>query len=466
MVFDVRSTELEAETPKRDVQISMAGSKVYHQGFKPTASDVKAIPESGGDVSGFLNVTGQNDRQYRITRSGLDYTGEFVATDQGVFIRRRNTDGELRSLGVRPDGDAAYYDGQWRRLYHENFKPTAADVGALPITGGVINGSLEYKTKNISEANFDFNDLKDCGSYNIVNVSNSENGPPISHCVLTVTGSTELNYVFQSAIERTSDKWFIRTYHRSNDLWSDWAPVYTGSNKPTAADVKARSDTWVPAWGEVTGKPSTFPPSTHTHPELEGSKISVDAPHDNPKKGDVYFLRDYCKDWTALPKGLSTGITERSIHSLVASGDVILGGMDSGSLSMSKDKGRTWYIMIGIPTGSQTVNALVASEGVFVAGMDSGYATTGKEDGAWEALPRGLNSGAITSSINALAASEGVFVAGMSLGYASISEDWGRTWEALPQGLNSGALTSSINALAASEGVLCSWYEFRLCLNQ
>lgn len=33
----------------------------------------------------------------------------------------------------------------------------------------------------------------------------------------------------------------------------------------TAAQAGARPNTWVPAWGDVTGKPGTFPPSGHTH---------------------------------------------------------------------------------------------------------------------------------------------------------------------------------------------------------
>lgn len=32
-----------------------------------------------------------------------------------------------------------------------------------------------------------------------------------------------------------------------------------------AGDVGARPNTWVPAWGDVTGKPGTFPPSGHNH---------------------------------------------------------------------------------------------------------------------------------------------------------------------------------------------------------
>lgn len=33
----------------------------------------------------------------------------------------------------------------------------------------------------------------------------------------------------------------------------------------TAVQVGARADTWVPSWGEVSGKPGTFPPSGHNH---------------------------------------------------------------------------------------------------------------------------------------------------------------------------------------------------------
>ena len=131
--------------------------------------------------------------------------------------------------------------------------------------------------------------------------------------------------------------------------------------------------------------------------------------------------------------------------------------MSLGYASISEDWGRTWEALPqGLNSGALTssINALAASEGVFVAGMSLGYASISEDWGrTWEALPQGLNSGYTSASIRSLVASGSVFVAGMSLGYASISEDWGRTWEALPRGLNSGAITSSINALAASEGV-------------
>ena len=153
------------DAKKLTVQISGSSTRhpVYHEGNKPTPADIGAVAASEGEVARYLNVTG-TDRQYRISSSSVDYSGEFVVTTNGVFIRKRNPDGsDSRSIGIRPDGSAAAYDGAWRKIYHENFKPTAADVGARP-------------------------------------------------------------------------------------------------------------DSWYPAWNDVTGKPSTYPPSTHTHDYVPNSR--------------------------------------------------------------------------------------------------------------------------------------------------------------------------------------------------
>jgi len=42
-----------------------------------------------------------------------------------------------------------------------------------------------------------------------------------------------------------------------------------------ASDVHARPDTYVPAWTEVTGKPSTFTPSAHTHAQSDVTGLST-----------------------------------------------------------------------------------------------------------------------------------------------------------------------------------------------
>lgn len=51
----------------------------------------------------------------------------------------------------------------------------------------------------------------------------------------------------------------------------------TGAVVLDAADVGARSDTYVPAWTEVTAKPATFPPDTHTHDDRYYTEAEVDT---------------------------------------------------------------------------------------------------------------------------------------------------------------------------------------------
>lgn len=57
--------------------------------------------------------------------------------------------------------------------------------------------------------------------------------------------------------------------------------VHTGSkNNPhgvTAAQTGARPSTWLPAWGDVTGKPVTFPPDAHTHDDRYYTETEVDG---------------------------------------------------------------------------------------------------------------------------------------------------------------------------------------------
>lgn len=55
-----------------------------------------------------------------------------------------------------------------------------------------------------------------------------------------------------------------------------------------------RGDTWVPSWGEVTGKPSTFAPSSHTHSEYvkynpDGDGVVISYSDSNPTINGKYI---------------------------------------------------------------------------------------------------------------------------------------------------------------------------------
>ncbi|WP_421210994.1 phage tail protein [Aeromonas enteropelogenes] len=79
-----------------------------------------------------------------------------------------------------------------------------------------------------------------------------------------------------------------RNWRKSTEDWDDnWREAYDTGHKPTPADIGAapavHAHPWEqvtnppvpatrwPAWGEVTDKPPTMPPSTHTHPAAQGN---------------------------------------------------------------------------------------------------------------------------------------------------------------------------------------------------
>jgi hypothetical protein len=64
------------------------------------------------------------------------------------------------------------------------------------------------------------------------------------------------------------------TRYRSSGTWSGWTRMYSSTDKPTPADIGALGATAkaesaktadAVAWDNVTGRPSTFAPSSHTH---------------------------------------------------------------------------------------------------------------------------------------------------------------------------------------------------------
>ena len=132
--------------------------KIYHEGDKPTPEDIGALSNDGGDIYGYVNVTGLSDRQYRITNPSVDFIGEFAVTTTAVLVRRRNPDGQNRSIGILADGTAVVFDGLWQKIYHEGHKPTSTDVGLGEVVNAeqvrlVGNNRLQDATSFIIDGN-------------------------------------------------------------------------------------------------------------------------------------------------------------------------------------------------------------------------------------------------------------------------------------------------------------------------
>ena len=225
-VFDVRSDELGANTPRLGIHINLAGNKVYHQGFKPTASDVGALPISGGELIGNVSLPKNN---VGIT----DSNGKrLLACPDSINCQVGQQDSHtyVTLHGKTATAFRVYYDGGAKNIYHTGNKPTASDVGARPAdwlpTWDNVSGKPTTATRwpqwgEVTEKPSSF--------------------PPSSH---------------EHAWDQVTGK-----------------PT-TATRWPKFDEVTERPSTYPPSshshsWESITEKPSTFPPSSHSHSDYE-----------------------------------------------------------------------------------------------------------------------------------------------------------------------------------------------------
>lgn len=138
----------------------MGWNYVYHTGFKPTAADVGAVPQartintkpltsdvvlSAADV-GAVNkagdaMTGSLEVRTKVVLRDADGIAKAtfgIGSDSDIFIHNAISE---KYLQLKEDGSLQYSNN---RIYHEGFKPTAADVGAVSKAGDTMTGGLTF----------------------------------------------------------------------------------------------------------------------------------------------------------------------------------------------------------------------------------------------------------------------------------------------------------------------------------
>lgn len=189
------------------------------------------------------------------------------------------------------------------RVYSPVNKPTAADIGAaasshthsyLPLGGGTLTGNLTLVKKAVNPS-FGTSIAGNSSAENlspglsIIDTNTTDNGYAYPYGTVLNVNAGSLARQYQLLINN-SGHFSIRSSHTNNqseNKWGPWYKVYTELDKPTAADVGARPSSWVPAWGDVTGKPSTFAPiigtasnqaaaGNHTHDSISGTQVTAD----------------------------------------------------------------------------------------------------------------------------------------------------------------------------------------------
>lgn len=139
---------------------------VYHEGFKPTAADVGAAPSGYGlgeafsgelvgskdldtfKYNGFRTYNQDSGDMHGPTHYGtcmdfghigngtsfIGWAGQMFLGNNGTLYTRVNKN------------PGSFEESHWNTVYTYQNKPTAADVGALPLTGGVMDGPIQLQS--------------------------------------------------------------------------------------------------------------------------------------------------------------------------------------------------------------------------------------------------------------------------------------------------------------------------------
>ncbi len=222
----------------------------YHVGNKPTAKDLNVVDRSGDTMTGDL----VNSRRFIITDANGS-SSQFEARN-GDMMAIFRTSGGGAILGAQTGGE---WDGYIKvgkdagfsytpkggstefQVYHQGFKPTPADVGALASGGTAVNAGGVKQTYQWSTPEHDFNDGGNTGQdlkfywHGSANVNGPTDG---SGAKTSGYGITYGNGVHGGQFELGYGSW---PQFRSliNGNWSGWNKLYHTGFKPTPADVGA-----------------------------------------------------------------------------------------------------------------------------------------------------------------------------------------------------------------------------------
>ena len=185
---------------KSDKTITYAGNKVYTSFDKPKAAEIGALPLKGGTMTGSIVLPNSVAGQIQQTLSDGTITSTLYIT-AGNILKIGSADVPNVCIHSKNNPQVSV-NGTTYTLYHTGKKPTAADVGALALTGGTLTGALTVS-------------------------GNSKN-------VVIGTGGSDV-YVHNSASGK-----YLQLKDDGILMYSD-SKIYHEGNKPTAWDIGAMS---------------------------------------------------------------------------------------------------------------------------------------------------------------------------------------------------------------------------------
>ncbi|MDQ7104220.1 hypothetical protein REA38_11730 [Serratia sp. MF2] len=255
--------------------------QMYSNVIPPSAEDVGALSLTGGTVNG---TVGLNKIKFPEVRA--DNSSDDISREPAFDIRYTDTNsigypaslGLLISAGLSDTrkiqffGESSEYGNaklffrslrlgnsatlDWYKVYTESSPPTAAEVGALPISGGTINGEVGVNNivfplvaaPNASEGVNRANGFK-IESYS----GTSQTGYPSNDGSLisfTVAPTRNVQFAIQSGYPSIFSYRSIRNDDATQT--SSWIGIYTTNNKPTPSEIGALPISGGETTGQVT----------------------------------------------------------------------------------------------------------------------------------------------------------------------------------------------------------------------
>ncbi|GAB0605301.1 hypothetical protein MC04F16_24310 [Escherichia coli] len=196
--------------------------QVYTTGFRPQPADINAPTAADGWLNSgngtafttaqfitWLNNQGAFSNKYWIARCSWTYANNNYIDDTGcgridlsgsvieVFSNKTTSNYTIRVTTTTTSGhggvnnaefiyvyNGSDYSPGWRRSYNTRNKPTASDVGALPLSGGTLSGGLTSSGEIVSKYANGFRIA--CGNYGFF----IRNDGSSTYFMLTASGDT------------------------------------------------------------------------------------------------------------------------------------------------------------------------------------------------------------------------------------------------------------------------------------
>ena len=239
-----------------------------------TAAEVGAVKNTGDTVTGKIYSSATNgvlgassdDKSIRID-GGTNYDkGAFLTLhgkdsaemNGGFQLVASNNNTTRKELRGQPDGTLRWDNNN---IYHEGNKPTPVDIGAFG-KEGVTNWT-----------GTNWNDFKTFGA--VISTTAKSNAPANASPYATVWNISgySTSYLIQYYFDVVNQALHYRGY--IDGTWKAWQTHITSGNISTQSVNYATSagSANAVAWGNVSGKPSTYTPPTASATTLGGVKV-------------------------------------------------------------------------------------------------------------------------------------------------------------------------------------------------